>query len=70
VPTPTLQEVTDEGNTTTVQSTFSGGIIANKADTSSGAVNPPSNLVINFTADGSGFYANDTNYSYIIYSYQ
>ncbi len=44
--------------------------IFNKADTSSGAVPPPTNLLINFTSDGSGFYANNTYYDYIIYSYQ
>ncbi len=49
--------------------TYSAQQIFNKADTST-VVNPPSNLVINFTADGSGFYADNTNYSYIIYSYQ
>lgn len=43
--------------------------IFNKADTVT-VVNPPSNLVINFTADGSGFFAAGSNYSYIIYSYQ
>lgn len=40
----------------------------NKADSST-IVPAPSNLAINFTPDGSGFYAGGTTYSYIIYSY-
>lgn len=74
-------KITGAGNASLLQSgttlylnpansnTWSAQQIFNKAD-SSVVVNPPSNLLINFTADGSGFYANGTNYSYIIYSYQ
>lgn len=40
----------------------------NKADSST-IVPAPSNLAINFTPDGSGFYAGGTTYSCIIYSY-
>lgn len=48
--------------------TWSATHIFNKADLSA-VVPPPANLVITFTPDASGFFANGTNYSYIIYSY-
>lgn len=57
------------GLNTSNSNTYSAQQIFNKADTVT-VVNPPNSLVITFTPDGSGFYAGNTEYSYIIYSYQ
>lgn len=59
---PSLSLNLANANTWSATQTF------NKADIST-PIPPPSNLAINFTPDGSGFFADGTNYSYIIYSY-